>query len=159
MFLTATTRSPLKSSATSRSCRPYSRLPPSPPIDSCPWRYCSGSRTTYRRSQSRNHGVCDTISATARMPTNSVPTMATTWSSLRSALMSKSLADAEVEPDPTGLFLASCPQRLDGIQLVAHVGPDRTDPRVVAQTHARVVAQIAHIEIPIAAPDVPGIEE
>ena len=57
------------------------------PMLSSPLRYCFDSLTTYRRSQSRNHGVCDTINATATMPTMSVPTRAMTCSERRKILI------------------------------------------------------------------------
>ena len=81
--LIAITRRPDTSIATSDRPTPNSRFPFSPPIDSSPFRYCLDSLTTYRRNQSRNHGVCDTISATATIPTMRVPTRATTCSARR----------------------------------------------------------------------------
>ena len=127
------------------------------------------------------------MSATARMPTSRVPTIATTWRSRRTALIalpryvldvhvrrararaasarcdvavgssveSEGLADAEVEPEPAGLRLAIDHQPGNRVQLIAEIGAERADRRVVANARTDVVAQIVEIEVPGSAQTLP----
>src|SRR5215204_3595450 len=174
LYLTSTcfnvsTCSPFMSMEMSPSSTPVNRFPPSLPIEMVPFRYWPACRTANFRSQSLNHGVCDTISASARMPTSSVPTSATTrrvrlmylFAALvrRWSMALKRLADGEMEAEPPRLLLAVHEQPFDRIQLVPEVDADRADRGHVAQAGADVVPQIVQVEVPRVVPDVARVGE
>ena len=92
---------------------------------SSPFRYCLASRMMVRRIQSRNQGVCDTMSATATSATASVPIQATTWTRRRiRAMRSERLTDAEMDPHRPRLRLAVHEQTRNRVELPAGVEPN-----------------------------------
>src|SRR5258708_23240240 len=114
-------------------------------MEMVPLTYWPACRTTYLRSQSWKSGVCETIRASAMMPTSSVPTSAMTCSVRRRyffagvirlcnipsafRLPSERLADGKGHPEPPGLRLAVHEQARNGIALVAGVEAKRADRR------------------------------
>src|SRR5687768_1437454 len=64
-----------------------------------------------------------------------------------------------MKPEPAALLLAVNQEAGNRIDLVAHVEPERTDRRQVAEARADVFPEIAEIEIPRVVPHVAGIGE
>src|SRR5215218_9466186 len=104
------------------------------------------------------------MSASATTPMSSVPTRAKTCRLRRRTFMtpgfrSKGLTDAEMEAESPRLGLAVHEQSVNRIELIAEVGADRSDRRVVTQSRTGVVAHVVQVEVPGVGPDIPAVDE
>src|SRR5262249_36595090 len=116
------------------------------------------------------------ISASAAIPTSSVPASATACSARRryflagamrrcnirvfpSPRLLERLADGEVHAEVPRFGLAVDEEARDAIQLEPDVNADRPDRREVAKSGTGVVLQIAELQIPRVVPHVAGVGE
>src|SRR5439155_22898923 len=72
---------------------------------------------------------------------------------------SKRLADAEMEAPPSCLWRGADQQTRNGIELVADVESKRTDRRLITESRADRITEIAELECERIGPDVAGIEK
>src|SRR5690606_37635280 len=154
-----TTVSPSRATRSSCSCTPPQRPPSTRPMRSCPLTNWAASRIAYRRSQSRNHEVCDTRIASTSRHTRIAVRIPRARSVVRMARMSERLPYREVDAPVPRLGLATHDEAVDGRQLVPEVETHGPDRRGIADPRARVHAQRAEVDVAASPPHVAGVNE